>query len=203
MVRRHCDRDQGPALLGEGGGQVMRPMECICSWCAAHCLISCSLAVLLMTHTIRRPLIVSVPFTDRMQRAASLRSPTDLQNEPHASSWGKGEGRTKDWGHAAERIGNHVLALCPRWLIMVEGVGYSPGALGLDDGSAGIWWVRRLHAFATPTGALHTRRLCCPDACTCCPSPHTHFHQMNTWLVSALLVGGVKTCEVPLLNLSV
>ena len=64
----------------------------------------------------------------------------DLQNEPHASSWGKGLGPTSDWGHAAERIGNHVLSLCPRWLIFVEGVGYSPGALGMDSGGAGIWW---------------------------------------------------------------
>jgi aryl-phospho-beta-D-glucosidase BglC (GH1 family) len=66
----------------------------------------------------------------------------DLQNEPHASSWGKGG--TKDWGHAAERLGNHVLSSCPRWLIMVEGVGYDPGAPGMDNGGAGIWWGENL-----------------------------------------------------------
>ena len=32
----------------------------------------------------------------------------DLMNEPHAASWGKGQGASSDWGHAAERIGNHV-----------------------------------------------------------------------------------------------
>ena len=46
----------------------------------------------------------------------------DLQNEPHASSWAKDP--ATDWNKAAERIGNHVLTQCPRWLIMVEGVGY-------------------------------------------------------------------------------
>merc|ERR1711871_544073 len=64
----------------------------------------------------------------------------DLQNEPHASSWGKGGGRREDWGHAAERLGNHVLELCPRWMIFVEGVGFTPGAPGMDNGGAGIWW---------------------------------------------------------------
>ena len=63
----------------------------------------------------------------------------DLMNEPHAASWGKGDERT-DWGRGAERLGNHVLSRCPRWLVMVEGVGYTPGASGLDDPSKGIWW---------------------------------------------------------------
>jgi endoglucanase len=62
----------------------------------------------------------------------------DLQNEPHASSWGKNP--ATDWNKAAERIGNHVLGLCPRWLIMVEGVGFTPGAPGADDPGAGYWW---------------------------------------------------------------
>ena len=34
----------------------------------------------------------------------------DLQNEPHAASWGKGLGDASDWGHAAERLGDHVLS---------------------------------------------------------------------------------------------
>ena len=45
---------------------------------------------------------------------------------------------------AAERLGNHVLALCPRWMIFVEGVGYDPGAKGMDSGAAGIWWGENL-----------------------------------------------------------
>lgn len=46
--------------------------------------------------------------------------------QPHASSWGMG--KETDWNTAAERIGNHVSARCPRWLILVEGVGDTPGA---------------------------------------------------------------------------
>jgi len=66
----------------------------------------------------------------------------DLQNEPHASSWAKNS--ATDWNKAAERIGNHVLTKCKRWLIMVEGVGYNPGAPGLDDPSLGVWWGENL-----------------------------------------------------------
>ena len=53
-------------------------------------------------------------------------------------------GHESDWGHAAERLGNHVLQGCPRWMIMVEGVGYFPGAPGMDSGGAGIWWGENL-----------------------------------------------------------
>ena len=70
---------------------------------------------------------------------ASVSCGADLQNEPHSASWGKGDERT-DWGHAAERIGNHVLSQCARWLIFVEGVGYHPGAPGMDNDAWGIWW---------------------------------------------------------------
>ena len=66
----------------------------------------------------------------------------DLQNEPHKASWGKG--LDTDWDKAAERIGNHVLSKCPRWLVMVEGVGYSPGAPHADDASMGFWWGENL-----------------------------------------------------------
>ena len=67
----------------------------------------------------------------------------DLQNEPHSSSWGKGDERT-DWGHGAERLGDHVLDHCARWLIFVEGVGFTPGARGYDNAGAGIWWGENL-----------------------------------------------------------
>ena len=66
----------------------------------------------------------------------------DLQNEPHASSWGKG--LPTDWNKAAERIGNHIHEHCPRWMIMVEGVGYTPGAPGADRNDMGIWWGENL-----------------------------------------------------------
>jgi endoglucanase len=45
----------------------------------------------------------------------------DLKNEPHYdATWGDG-GKT-DWCAAAGRIGNAILALCPRMLIFVEGI---------------------------------------------------------------------------------
>jgi endoglucanase len=44
----------------------------------------------------------------------------DLKNEPHgAASWG--DGSATDWRAAAQRIGDSILALCPRMLIFVEG----------------------------------------------------------------------------------
>lgn len=46
--------------------------------------------------------------------------------QPYSSSWGKGS--AIDWNAAAERLGNHVLERCARWLILVSGVGATPGA---------------------------------------------------------------------------
>ena len=50
----------------------------------------------------------------------------DLKDKPSAASWGMGG--DDDWDAAAARLGNHVLGKCPRWLIVVEGVGAKPGA---------------------------------------------------------------------------
>jgi len=91
----------------------------------------------------------------------------DLQNEPHAASWGKHMGDHSDWGHAAERIGNHVLSECPRWLCMVEGVGYDPGALGMDSPTEGIWWGENL-AGASPQPVV------LKDMTKLVYSPHTY-----------------------------
>ena len=46
----------------------------------------------------------------------------DLFNEPHRARWGDG-GLRLDWAAAAERIGSTVRLLCPRWLVLVQGVG--------------------------------------------------------------------------------
>jgi endoglucanase len=55
----------------------------------------------------------------------------DLKNEPHgAATWG--DGAKTDWRAAAERIGNSILALCPRMLIFVEGI----DGRDMDDS----WW---------------------------------------------------------------
>ena len=69
----------------------------------------------------------------------------DLVNEPHAASWGKDDkDMSRDWGLAASRLGDNVLRSCARWLVFVEGVGYSPGAPGMDRADAGIWWGENL-----------------------------------------------------------
>ena len=80
----------------------------------------------------------------------------DLQNEPHKASWGKG--RDTDWDKAAARIGNHVLSRCPRWLIMVEGVGYNPGAPGADNPAQGFWWGENLVGIKVAPVALSNQR---------------------------------------------
>lgn len=87
----------------------------------------------------------------------------DLQNEPHAASWGKG--LLTDWNKAAELLGNHVNGLCSRLLIMVEGVGYTPGAPGADDPGMGM------------CAPLPARPIACPIS---------HFRPDSPWF--ALLV---------------
>ena len=90
----------------------------------------------------------------------------DLQNEPHKSSWGKGDQRT-DWGHAAERLGDHVLSQCARLLIFVEGVGYEPGAPGMDASGDGIWWGENLYGVRKqPVSLMDQKKLVF--------SPHTY-----------------------------
>lgn len=46
----------------------------------------------------------------------------DLHNEPHGeATWGDGNAQT-DWRLAAQKAGNAIVAVNPRWLIVVEGV---------------------------------------------------------------------------------
>ena len=51
----------------------------------------------------------------------------DLFDAPHGATWGVG-GANVDWHLAAQRIGNHVLAGCPRLLVMVGGARPAPWA---------------------------------------------------------------------------
>jgi endoglucanase len=58
---------------------------------------------------------------------------TDLHNEPHApATWGDGNPAT-DWRLAAERAGNAILRVNPKWLIFVQGI----DRVGTSDF---YWW---------------------------------------------------------------
>ena len=80
----------------------------------------------------------------------------DIKNEPHATHWGRppisvppgaylpGE----RWDTAASLLGSHVHQLCPRWLVVVEGIGQcagnsavgcSPAAVNQDTGINAFW----------------------------------------------------------------
>ena len=56
---------------------------------------------------------------------------------------------------------------CERWLIFVEGVGYAPGAPGMDDSSMGIWWGENLAGAKTQPVRLS-------DPSKLVYSPHTY-----------------------------
>lgn len=54
--------------------------------------------------------------------------PCSLLSEPYALRWAS-------WARAAERLGNHVLSKCPRWLVFVEGTGNEePAEAGMEWG---------------------------------------------------------------------
>ena len=90
---------------------------------------------------------------------------TDLMNEPTKASWGldanggtacfPGGGQPNfdwehtdtpckprggwDWGNAASRLGNHILSVCPRLLVMVEGVHKNTPYTGAPSGDGLLW----------------------------------------------------------------
>ena len=76
----------------------------------------------------------------------------DLHNEPHGqATWGDGNALT-DWRLAAERAGNAILAVNPKWLVIVEGI---------ESGSSGnYWWGGNLsNAGASPVRLAVANRL--------------------------------------------
>ena len=65
----------------------------------------------------------------------------DLMHEPHnLATWGTGP-QSQRWDLAAARLGNHILARCPRWLIFVEGVA---GVADDSDETVEYWWGENL-----------------------------------------------------------
>jgi endoglucanase len=66
----------------------------------------------------------------------------DLKNEPNTTAtWGNGDLAT-DWRLAAERAGNEVLSVNPKWLIIVEGVGEDPS--DPNTSQKRYWWGQNL-----------------------------------------------------------
>ena len=94
----------------------------------------------------------------------------DLFNEPYSATW-KGELGGSDWGDFAKRMGDFVLGICPRWLILVEGVGGNDGQCSAM-GHGGCWWGENIiSAREHPVQlALPNRLVLSPHACT--PLPH-------------------------------
>ena len=89
----------------------------------------------------------------------------DLVNEPVKASWGRGT--PTDWNKAAERFGDKVLSVCPRLLIVVQGVGGEPGAP--NDGGIGegyFWGENFVGARTAPVKLVDMTKLVY--------SPHTY-----------------------------
>lgn len=81
----------------------------------------------------------------------------DLYNEPFGGHWGDhtipprpdqmdhpwtagpGWSRGTDWATAAKRVGDHVLSICPRWLIAVEGIANNEPTHICNNVTAGSW----------------------------------------------------------------
>ena len=59
--------------------------------------------------------------------------------QPYGGHWGDArQVPGKDWRATATRVGNAILAICPRWLIMIEGVAYGSGEC--DEASGEHCW---------------------------------------------------------------
>ena len=86
------------------------------------------------------------------------------QNEPWGATWGDGDPST-DWSAYATRLGNIVLAECPRWLIFVEGVGNGASDYFCDL----CFWGENLRALmhrSLPQLAVPERLVISPHLCT-------------------------------------
>ena len=66
----------------------------------------------------------------------------DLKNEPHAMWWGEppvshdagAYARGERWDARAAALGSRIFELCPRWLVVVEGVGHCQGSGQTEGG---------------------------------------------------------------------
>lgn len=109
-------------------------------------------------------------------RACARPPHADLKNEPYAMFWGNPglqtpEGTYPDsdrWDALARRLTDVLQAACPRWLVVIQGVGHCrksggsgeckwPSAPGHQNMEVNTWWgeVRRLRPPATAARPWH------------------------------------------------
>lgn len=99
----------------------------------------------------------------------------DLMHEPYRAVWGYpgSTGKSLNWNEAAERLGNHVLSECPRWLIFVQGVGGWPGAYEQPANVQAFYGENLRGAKAAPVKLSDQSKLVySPHICT--PFPHPY-----------------------------
>ena len=88
----------------------------------------------------------------------------DLKNELHGSAtWGTGN-KSTDWNSAAERGSSAILAIAPKWLIAVEGIGFS--SYCYSDTNYSFFWGENFEPLDCKKLAIPTDRLVL--------SPHTY-----------------------------
>lgn len=79
----------------------------------------------------------------------------DLFNEPWAAEWNSAN-RSADWKGAAERIGNSLHEKCPRWLVVVEGVGNE----AVPSTETPVFWGENLHVMeSAPVRLKHSKKV--------------------------------------------
>ena len=115
----------------------------------------------------------------------------DVYNEPYGAHWGNHSRpprtngdmqhpwtpdaswvRGTDWASAAQRVGNHILSLCARWLIVVQGIANNEPThicMNVTEGAGWCWWGENvLGQISNPIVLSRPERLVL--------SPHSYGH---------------------------
>ncbi|KAL1524913.1 hypothetical protein AB1Y20_019791 [Prymnesium parvum] len=85
----------------------------------------------------------------------------DLMHEPYRAVWGYpgAAGAALNWNLAAQRLGDHVLSECARWLVFVQGVGGWPGAYQQPSSMQAFYGENLYGAAAAPVVLKDPRKL--------------------------------------------
>lgn len=82
----------------------------------------------------------------------------DVQNEPYKALWGSGDAR-RDWDVGAQELGDHILSVCERWLVFVQGIGDEKGAPRTVPSEWHFWGENLEGARSHPVRLRDPRRL--------------------------------------------